>query len=160
MHSLYVFIPRPQLHAGRQTRTNRTLPIWRHQPLRPAADTFWPGLSLCWLPVRLDCNHLFCIRCMIKMQNQSKKFCPLCRSEVIQKANESMCSATTYPRPVTIYWPWTDLYPQHTSMTSLCATSSSGSPRRPGKSRPTTNSSDAKSCLARDTWTIPLLRVS
>ncbi|KAK4136236.1 hypothetical protein BT67DRAFT_454927 [Trichocladium antarcticum] len=46
-------------------------------------------LSLCWLPVRLDCNHLFCIRCMIKMQNQSKKFCPLCRSEVIQKANET-----------------------------------------------------------------------
>jgi hypothetical protein len=27
---------------------------------------------------------------MIKMQNQNKKFCPLCRSEVLQKANESM----------------------------------------------------------------------
>ncbi|KAK3305479.1 SPX domain-containing protein [Chaetomium strumarium] len=45
--------------------------------------------SICWLPVRLDCDHLFCIRCMIKMQNQNKRYCPLCRADVVQKANES-----------------------------------------------------------------------
>jgi predicted amidophosphoribosyltransferase len=47
-------------------------------------------MSLCWLPIRLDCDHLFCIRCMIKMQNQNKRYCPLCRADVVQKANESM----------------------------------------------------------------------
>ncbi|KAL1844134.1 hypothetical protein VTJ49DRAFT_4986 [Mycothermus thermophilus] len=46
-------------------------------------------LSICWLPIRLDCSHLFCIRCMITMQNQNKRFCPLCRAEVVQKADES-----------------------------------------------------------------------
>ncbi|KAK4140083.1 SPX domain-containing protein [Dichotomopilus funicola] len=46
-------------------------------------------LSLCWLPIRLDCQHLFCIRCMIKMQNQKKRYCPLCRAEVVQSANET-----------------------------------------------------------------------
>ncbi|KAH6844908.1 SPX domain-containing protein [Chaetomium sp. MPI-CAGE-AT-0009] len=46
-------------------------------------------LSLCWLPIRLDCQHLFCIRCMIKMQNQNKRYCPLCRADVVQKANET-----------------------------------------------------------------------
>jgi E3 ubiquitin-protein ligase BAH len=46
-------------------------------------------LSLCWLPIRLDCQHLFCIRCMIKMQNQNKRYCPLCRADVVQSANET-----------------------------------------------------------------------
>ncbi|KAK3301464.1 SPX domain-containing protein [Chaetomium fimeti] len=46
-------------------------------------------LSLCWLPIRLDCKHLFCIRCMIKMQNQNKRYCPLCRADVVQNANET-----------------------------------------------------------------------
>ncbi|KAK3984039.1 SPX domain-containing protein [Cladorrhinum sp. PSN332] len=46
-------------------------------------------LSLCWLPIRLDCSHLFCIRCMIKMQNRNKRYCPLCRADVIQRANET-----------------------------------------------------------------------
>ncbi|KAL2151533.1 hypothetical protein VTH82DRAFT_6631 [Thermothelomyces myriococcoides] len=45
--------------------------------------------SICWLPIRLDCTHLFCIRCMIKMQNQNKRYCPLCRADVIQSANET-----------------------------------------------------------------------
>ncbi|KAJ4291502.1 hypothetical protein N0V88_006099 [Collariella sp. IMI 366227] len=46
-------------------------------------------MSICWLPVRLDCDHMFCIRCMIKMQNQNKRYCPLCRAEVLQRANET-----------------------------------------------------------------------
>ncbi|KAK4124214.1 hypothetical protein N657DRAFT_671245 [Parathielavia appendiculata] len=45
--------------------------------------------SISWLPVRLDCDHLFCIRCMIKLQNQNKRFCPLCRADVVQRANEN-----------------------------------------------------------------------
>ncbi|KAK0648825.1 SPX domain-containing protein [Cercophora newfieldiana] len=45
-------------------------------------------LSICWLPIRLDCTHLFCIRCMIKMQNRNKKLCPLCRANTVLSATE------------------------------------------------------------------------
>ncbi|KAK9357688.1 hypothetical protein V1504DRAFT_41341 [Lipomyces starkeyi] len=30
-------------------------------------------------PVRLDCSHVFCIRCLVKLQRQRKDSCPLCR---------------------------------------------------------------------------------
>ncbi|KAK0610430.1 SPX domain-containing protein [Bombardia bombarda] len=46
-------------------------------------------LSLCWLPIRLDCDHIFCIRCMIKMQNRNKQQCPLCRANTVQLATEA-----------------------------------------------------------------------
>lgn len=45
-------------------------------------------LSICWLPIRLDCDHIFCIRCMIKMQNRNKKSCPLCRASTVLTATE------------------------------------------------------------------------
>ncbi|KAK3384738.1 SPX domain-containing protein [Podospora didyma] len=46
-------------------------------------------LSICWLPIRLDCTHMFCIRCMIKMQNRNKRLCPLCRASTVYKATEA-----------------------------------------------------------------------
>lgn len=43
--------------------------------------------SLAWEPVRLRCSHLFCVRCIIKMQREDKKTCPLCREEVVMEAD-------------------------------------------------------------------------
>ena len=43
--------------------------------------------GIAWLPVRLTCRHVFCIRCMIKMQRDRKRFCPLCRANVIMEAD-------------------------------------------------------------------------
>ncbi|KAK3941152.1 SPX domain-containing protein [Diplogelasinospora grovesii] len=43
-------------------------------------------LSICWLPIRLHCNHLFCIRCVVKMQNRNKRTCPLCRANTVLRA--------------------------------------------------------------------------
>ncbi|KAK5057771.1 hypothetical protein LTR84_011772 [Exophiala bonariae] len=43
--------------------------------------------SISWKPVRLRCNHIFCIRCMIVLQRQEKTHCPLCREEVVMEAN-------------------------------------------------------------------------
>ncbi|KAK3346223.1 SPX domain-containing protein [Lasiosphaeria hispida] len=45
-------------------------------------------LSICWLPIRLDCDHTFCIRCMIKMQNRRKHLCPLCRAKTVEHATD------------------------------------------------------------------------
>lgn len=46
--------------------------------------------SIAWLPVRLQCSHFFCVRCVIKMQRENKKACPLCREEVVMEADLSM----------------------------------------------------------------------
>lgn len=43
--------------------------------------------SIAWYPVRLRCSHIFCVRCVIKMQRESKKQCPLCRDEVVMEAD-------------------------------------------------------------------------
>lgn len=43
--------------------------------------------SIAWLPVRLKCHHVFCIRCMVKMQREKKHSCPLCRADVIMSAD-------------------------------------------------------------------------
>ncbi|KAK1753459.1 SPX domain-containing protein [Echria macrotheca] len=45
-------------------------------------------LSICWLPILLDCDHRFCIRCMIKMQNRNKRYCPLCRANTVLNATD------------------------------------------------------------------------
>jgi E3 ubiquitin-protein ligase BAH len=37
-------------------------------------------------PVRLRCNHVFCIRCLIVMQRASQDRCPLCRSNAVIEA--------------------------------------------------------------------------
>lgn len=44
-------------------------------------------LSIAWLPVRLDCAHVFCVRCVMKMQQENQRFCPLCRGEVVMQAD-------------------------------------------------------------------------
>jgi len=93
----------PALSCGDHEIRLRPAPPFGDTPFPPVLplSPFWtttspafianprPGLCLCWLPIRLDCSHLFCIRCMIKMQNQNKRHCPLCRAEVVQNANES-----------------------------------------------------------------------
>ncbi|KAF7549214.1 hypothetical protein G7Z17_g6554 [Cylindrodendrum hubeiense] len=43
--------------------------------------------SLAYLPIRLDCQHVFCIRCVVKIQRRKEKHCPLCRANVVMKAS-------------------------------------------------------------------------
>jgi E3 ubiquitin-protein ligase BAH len=43
--------------------------------------------SVSYKPVRLQCNHVFCIRCLIVLQRAEQKSCPLCRSEVVMDAD-------------------------------------------------------------------------
>lgn len=55
-------------------------------------------MSIAWLPVRLACRHVFCVRCVIKMQRERKRQCPLCRGDVIMNADLCKLSACT-PAP-------------------------------------------------------------
>ncbi|KAF2444290.1 RING-14 protein-like protein [Karstenula rhodostoma CBS 690.94] len=44
-------------------------------------------MDLKWRPVRLSCGHVFCIRCLIVMQNNKQDRCPLCRERTVADAN-------------------------------------------------------------------------
>ncbi|KAL7784123.1 SPX domain-containing protein [Trichoderma ceciliae] len=43
--------------------------------------------SIAYQPVRLDCQHVFCIRCIIKIQRRKEENCPLCRARVVLNAS-------------------------------------------------------------------------
>lgn len=43
--------------------------------------------TVAYRPVRLDCKHVFCIRCIIKIQRQGERYCPLCRADVVMTAS-------------------------------------------------------------------------
>ncbi|KAM0667841.1 hypothetical protein ACQRIU_003706 [Beauveria bassiana] len=43
--------------------------------------------SVAYRPVRLDCQHVFCIRCIIKIQRRKETHCPLCRADVVMSAS-------------------------------------------------------------------------
>ncbi|EEB09767.1 ubiquitin-protein ligase E3 [Schizosaccharomyces japonicus yFS275] len=43
--------------------------------------------SIAYKPVRLKCSHVFCLHCLIILQRQKNRFCPLCRAEDVMKAN-------------------------------------------------------------------------
>ncbi|PWN53937.1 hypothetical protein IE53DRAFT_383516 [Violaceomyces palustris] len=50
-------------------------------PILPSLDDYSCAIctSVAWRPIRLDCSHLFCIRCLVKLQKKGKADCPLCR---------------------------------------------------------------------------------
>lgn len=60
-------------------------------PILPAVDDYSCAIctSVAWRPVRLDCSHLFCLRCLVKLQKQGKDDCPLCRApDVVKTADK------------------------------------------------------------------------
>ena len=46
--------------------------------------------SVAWKPIRLKCNHIFCVRCMLVMQRARNGHCPLCRECVIMQADSGI----------------------------------------------------------------------
>lgn len=47
-------------------------------------------MSVAFKPIRLECSHIFCVRCMVKMKQRGKTDCPLCRREkAIEMADSS-----------------------------------------------------------------------
>lgn len=51
--------------------------------------------SIAFKPIRLRCQHVFCIRCLITMQRTRQDQCPLCRQGVVMEA----CSGTSSQQP-------------------------------------------------------------
>ncbi|EGV60369.1 hypothetical protein CANTEDRAFT_116418, partial [Yamadazyma tenuis ATCC 10573] len=38
-------------------------------------------LEIAFKPIKLECGHLFCVRCLVKMKHEDKFDCPICRYE-------------------------------------------------------------------------------
>ncbi|KAG0239675.1 hypothetical protein BGW41_007558 [Actinomortierella wolfii] len=38
-------------------------------------------MAVAWKPIRLNCNHVFCVRCLIKAQRKRMTNCPICRHD-------------------------------------------------------------------------------
>ncbi|KAI0045929.1 hypothetical protein FA95DRAFT_1520893 [Auriscalpium vulgare] len=45
--------------------------------------------SIAFKPIRLFCGHLFCVRCLVKMQKRGKGSCPICRAPSVLQADRS-----------------------------------------------------------------------
>ncbi|EGN97125.1 hypothetical protein SERLA73DRAFT_110234 [Serpula lacrymans var. lacrymans S7.3] len=45
--------------------------------------------SIAFKPIRLACGHLFCVRCLVKLQKRGKANCPMCRAPTVLTANRS-----------------------------------------------------------------------
>ncbi|GKT39923.1 uncharacterized protein ColSpa_00104 [Colletotrichum spaethianum] len=43
--------------------------------------------AIAYRPVRLACQHVFCIRCIVKIQRRNEKHCPLCRADTVMRAS-------------------------------------------------------------------------
>ncbi|OBZ77302.1 Transcriptional regulator of yeast-form-adherence 3 [Grifola frondosa] len=45
--------------------------------------------SIAFKPIRLQCGHLFCVRCLVKMQKRGEGNCPMCRATTVLAADRS-----------------------------------------------------------------------
>jgi len=45
--------------------------------------------SIAFKPIRLVCGHLFCVRCLVKMQKRGQDDCPMCRAKTVLTADKS-----------------------------------------------------------------------
>ncbi|KAF9072036.1 SPX domain-containing protein [Rhodocollybia butyracea] len=45
--------------------------------------------NIAFKPIRLGCGHLFCVRCLVKMQKRRQGDCPMCRAPTVGRADGS-----------------------------------------------------------------------
>lgn len=45
--------------------------------------------GLAFKPIRLSCSHVFCVRCLIRLQKLGKPKCPMCRAPTVLHADGS-----------------------------------------------------------------------
>ncbi|KAI8973169.1 SPX domain-containing protein [Trametes punicea] len=68
-----------------QALTETLLPIVPH--IDDYSCVICTGLA--FKPIRLRCSHLFCVRCLVKLQKRGEKHCPICRAPTVLSADRS-----------------------------------------------------------------------
>jgi hypothetical protein len=58
-------------------------------PTVPSLDDYSCAIctNVAFKPIRLSCMHLFCARCLVKMQRRGEGNCPMCRAPSVLEAN-------------------------------------------------------------------------
>jgi E3 ubiquitin-protein ligase BAH len=77
-------------------------------PIVPQIDDYLCPVcfSISFKPVRLRCDHVFCIRCLILMQRAKQDHCPLCRGNVVMEASAGKCTFIQASLPSLLYLSW------------------------------------------------------
>ncbi|CDO73928.1 hypothetical protein BN946_scf185016.g85 [Trametes cinnabarina] len=68
-----------------QALTETLLPIIPH--IDDYSCVICTGLA--FKPIRLRCSHLFCVRCLVKLQKRGEEHCPICRAPTVLSADRS-----------------------------------------------------------------------
>ncbi|KAI0666362.1 SPX domain-containing protein [Trametes maxima] len=68
-----------------QALTETLLPIIPH--IDDYSCVICTGLA--FKPIRLRCSHLFCVRCLVKLQKRGEEHCPICRAPTVLAADRS-----------------------------------------------------------------------
>ncbi|TCD66872.1 hypothetical protein EIP91_000770 [Steccherinum ochraceum] len=60
-------------------------------PIVPSVDDYSCAIcfNLAFKPVRLSCGHLYCVRCLVKMQKRGQANCPMCRAPCVLVADRT-----------------------------------------------------------------------
>jgi len=60
-------------------------------PIIPHVDDYSCVIctSIAFKPIRLTCGHLFCVRCLVKMQKRGSGNCPICRAPTVLTADRT-----------------------------------------------------------------------
>jgi len=60
-------------------------------PIIPQVDDYACLIctSIAFKPIRLTCGHLFCVRCLVKMQKRGSGDCPMCRAPTVLTADRT-----------------------------------------------------------------------
>lgn len=61
--------------------------------------------GLAWRPIRLGCNHVFCVRCLIKAQRRRLVDCPICRRKNAVGDADASCLDNTMQDYLMLYFP-------------------------------------------------------
>ncbi|KAJ6617580.1 SPX domain-containing protein [Mycena sp. CBHHK59/15] len=63
-------------------------------PIIPSLDDYACLIctSIAFKPIRLSCGHLFCVRCLVKMQKRGSADCPMCRMPCVLRADRCASS--------------------------------------------------------------------
>ncbi len=71
----------------------------------PQVDDFLCPIcfGIVWRPIKMRCKHVICIRCTILLQRQKKRFCPLCRENVILEADTGKLKSLSSLSPLYAY---------------------------------------------------------
>ncbi|KAG7095115.1 hypothetical protein E1B28_005899 [Marasmius oreades] len=61
-------------------------------PIIPHIDDYSCAIctNIAFKPIRLNCGHLFCVRCLVKMQKRGQGDCPMCRAPTVLVADRCL----------------------------------------------------------------------